>query len=94
MLAGSAAGELVNWVETVNKLLFVHLKIISHFGTPCIYCSARGRSRRGRSKPACTLLRLPAGRSYRETIIDGAGNTFTPKTILKLNLLLILYLKV
>jgi hypothetical protein len=57
MLAGSAAGELVNWVETVWKLLFVHLKIISHFGTPCIYCS--GRSRRGRSKPACTLLRLP-----------------------------------
>jgi hypothetical protein len=35
-----------------------------------------------------------AGRSYRETIRDGAGNTFSPKTILKLNLLLILSLKV
>jgi hypothetical protein len=49
-------------------------------------------SRRGRLQ--ARTLAAAAGRSYRETIRDSAGNTFTPKTILKLNLLLILYLKV
>jgi hypothetical protein len=41
-----------------------------------------------------TTLAAAAGQRYREKIRDGAGNTFTPKTILKFNLLLILYLKV
>jgi hypothetical protein len=85
-------------LEKVNKLIFqTNLKIISQFGTPCraVYLLLwPATARTLEAGLHVTMLAAAAGRSYRETIRDVAGNTFTPKTILKLNLLLILYLKV
>jgi hypothetical protein len=86
-------GDLL--ICTRNSQLFTHLKIVSHFQTLCTYCSGRPATGDGKdiqSRPGTTLA--AAGRSYRETIRDAAGNNFTPKPLLKLNFLLILYLKV
>jgi hypothetical protein len=60
------------------------LKFFTHFGTPralaqlthalaCRLCYQAGEGRHD------TTLAAAAGRSYRETIRDGVGNTFTPK---------------
>jgi hypothetical protein len=79
-----------------SKKTQTKLKFFTDFGTPRMLAQLTQRTR------ARVPLILPnrrgraaaAGRSYREMIRDGAGNTLTPKTILKLNLLLILSLKV
>jgi hypothetical protein len=72
------------------------LKIFTHFGAPCMLAqlTQRTRARAAHLTKQAMTFATAAGQSYRETIRDGAGNTFTPKTILKFNLLLILYLKV
>jgi hypothetical protein len=80
-------------------------KFFTHFGAPRALAQLTQRTRaraayltkQARTFEAgqhSTMLAAAVCQSYRETIRDGAGNSFTPKTILKLNLLIVLYLKV